>query len=432
MALNPIKGFKKYLDEFGETFILDAGGSRRSIFTTNPDLIQYVLQKNHRNYEKSEIQTDQLGKYIGYGLLTNSGSHWLRQRRLIQPGFHRKRMESLVTEMQRTIEQHCTDLNANIESGEPIEIQKFTLQLTFRVIARAIFTDGFTYDQMEELDDAMADIQSYVVYPIRLPFLRPVVKALGYEKKYVDLSEAIGDQMLERVNERRNGGQSKDDLLQMLIDSRYEDDGEPMADRQLIDEIMILFAAGHETSANALAWTIYLLGEHPDVKEKIRQEMTEQLASDEVPSMEKLRDLPYLTAVLEESMRLYPPAWISDRVALEDDEFEGIKIPKGMVVVPYFFGLHRHPDLYDDPLAFKPERMLAEEKKKRHSYSFLPFGGGPRMCVGFHFAMLEMQLAMIYLLRNYEFTCVGGQGPEPKPYLTLRPDRKIMMRVEKV
>lgn len=428
-ALNPVKGFQKYLDEYGETFLLDAGGSRRSIFTTNPDLIQHILQKNHRNYEKSEVQTDQMGKYLGYGLLTNSGHSWLQQRRLIQPGFHRKRMENLTEEMQRTIQKHCADLEPYLASGQPLELQKFTLQLTFRVIARAIFTDGFTYQQMEELDDAMTRIQQFIVYPIRLPFLQPVVKKLGYEKKYVDLSNAIGQQMLERVNERRNSNEAKDDLLQMLIDSRYEDTGEPMEDRQLIHEIMILFAAGHETSANALAWMIYLLDQHPEVKEKIRHEIATQLAPDEVPSMEKMRDLPYLTAVIEESMRLYPPAWISDRVALEDDQFEGIEIPKGIVVVPYFFGLHRSSKLYDDPLAFRPERMLAEEKKKRHPFSFLPFGAGPRLCIGLHFAMLEMQLTLIYLLRKYDFTFAGKSKPEPKPYITLRPDREIMMQV---
>lgn len=431
LAFNPLKGFGRYLEEYGPSFILDVGGSRRTIFTTDPDLIQYVLQKNHRNYEKSEIQTDQMGKYLGYGLLTNSGQSWLRQRRLIQPGFHRQRMQAIVTEMQHTIEKHCADLDATIASGEEVDIQKFTLQLAFRIIARAIFTDGFSYEQMEALDDAMTRIQQFIIFPIRLPFLQPVVKGLGYEKKYVDLSGAIGDQIMERVNARRNSGTPKDDLLQMLLDSRYEASGEPMEDRQLIDEIMILFAAGHETSANALAWMLYLLDQHPEVTATIRAEINEKLGPDEVPNMQQLREFTYLTATIEEVMRLYPPAWISDRKAQADDSFKGVEITEGMVVAPYFYGLHRRADLYEDPLAFKPERMLPEAKKQRHPYSYLPFGGGPRMCVGFHFAMLEMQLAMIHLLRHYTFTGRKGQNIKPKPFITLRPAQPIKMKVTK-
>lgn len=431
LALDPLRGFGRYLDEYGPTFILDVGGSRRSVFTTEPDLIQHVLQRNHRNYEKSEIQTDQMGKYLGYGLLTNSGHSWLRQRRLIQPGFHRKRLAGLNAEMQRTIERHCEDLDQAASTGEPIEVGKFTLQLAFRVIARAIFTDGFSYQEMEALDDAMARIQQFIVYPIRLPFIRPIVRLTGHENKYVNLSQRIGDQLMERVKARRRSGEVKDDLLQMLIDSRYEDSGEPMDDLQLIHEIMILFAAGHETSANALSWVIYLLERHSEVAQKVREEIAEKLNPNEVPDLEKLREMTYLTAVLEETMRLYPPAWISDRVALEDDEFEDLAIPKGMVVVPYFFGLHRNPDLFDDPEAFRPERMLPEAKKERHPYAYLPFGGGPRLCIGLHFAMMEMQLAVIHLYRHYSFSRVDDHPIRPKGIITLRQRDVLRMKVRK-
>lgn len=432
LARNPIQGFNRYIREYGHTFHLDIGGSRSSFVTIDPDLIQHVLQRNHRNYEKSEIQTDQMGKYLGYGLLTNSGSHWLQQRRLIQPGFHRQRMQMLVTEMQHTIEQHCKELDEAAAQEAIIPVEEFTLQLAFRIIARAIFTDGYSKAQMEELDATMTKIQEYIVYPIRLPFLRPFAKISGYDAHYIKLSKDIGDQIMERIKARRKSAESKDDLLQMLIDSRYEDTGEPMEDQQLIDEIMILFAAGHETSANALAWTIYLLAKHPDVKEKLREEIARELADNPKPDMAALKALPYLTAVLEESMRLYPPAWISDRVALGDDQFNDLKIPKDIVVVPYFYGLHRNPELYEDPHAFKPERMLPAAKKKRHPYAYLPFGGGPRLCIGLHFAMLEMQLAMIYLLRHYEFTAVDNREILPKPFLTLRASQSIQMRVTKL
>lgn len=426
---NPIPQFGRYIQEYGPSFHIKIGGSRQSYLTTEPDFVQYVLQKNSRNYEKSYIQTEQLGKYIGYGLLTNSGASWQRQRKLIQPGFHRKRIVSLITEMQRSIEQHCKELNEAAAKGTPVAVDVFTLQLTFRIIARAIFTDGFNQQEMEWLDDIMTRIQQYVVYPIRMPMLEPYFRITGQERKHLEYAAQVEEKMLERVYARRNqASEPKDDLLQMLLDSRYEDDGEPMEDRQLIHEVMILFAAGHETSANALTWLLVLLDRHPEEREKVRAEM-ESVLGDKVPEASDLKQLPYLTAVIEEAMRLYPPAWITDRVALENDEFDGIHIPKGMVVVPYIYGIHHSPALYDDPEEFRPERMLQKNKKQRHLYAFMPFGGGPRLCIGFNFAIIEIQLAMIHLLRHYDFKLLNSEPVVPQPYLTLKPKETVMMSV---
>lgn len=428
---NPIPQFNRYIKEYGPSFHIKVGGSRQSYLTTEPDFAQYVLQKNHRNYEKSYIQTEQMGRYIGYGLLTNSGESWLRQRRLIQPGFHRQRIIGLIDEMQRSIEQQCLELDEAAAKGEAISIDIFTLQLAFRIIARAIFTDGFSQQEMEWLDEVMTRIQQYVVYPIRMPILEPYFRLTGREQKHLDYSAQVERKLLERVEARRqSSAEPKDDLLQMLLDSRYEDNGEPMEDRQLIHEVMILFAAGHETSANALTWILFLLDQHPEEKEKLRAEFTEVLG-DKTPEAGDLKQLPYLTALIEEAMRLYPPAWITDRVALEDDEFNGIPIPKGMVIVPYIYGIHHSPLLYDEPEAFRPERMLPENKKERHPFAYLPFGGGPRLCIGLNFAMFEMQLALIHLLRHYDFELVNRRPVKAQPYLTLRPKEAVMMRVKK-
>lgn len=428
LALDPLGGFNRYIQEYGTSVLLDVGGSRRSIVTTDPDLIQHVLQRHHRNYEKSEIQTDQMGKYIGYGLLTNTGESWLRQRRLIQPGFHKQRMKGLVKEMQSTIAQTCAKLDQALEQQADVNISHFTLQLTFSIIARAIFTDGFNEQDTQKLNEAVDKIQGFVIYPIRLPFLRPIVRWIGLEAKYQQLSNDVGEQLMQRVNTRRASKIPQDDLLQMLLDSRYEDNGQDMEDAQLIDEIKILFAAGHETSANALAWILYLLAKHPEEADKARAEIAQ------LPhpiSMDALRQVPYLTAIIEEGMRLYPPAWITDRVALENDQFGDYTIPKNMVVAPYIYGLHHSEAIYPDAEKFLPERMLAEEKKKRHPFAFIPFGGGPRLCIGSHFAMLEMQLVLVHLLRHYAFS-PPEKTIHPKPFLTLRPAQPIRLRLAKV
>lgn len=428
LALNPLGGFNRYIKEYGPSVLLDIGGSRRSIVTTDPDLIQHVLQRHHRNYEKSEIQTDQMGKYIGYGLLTNTGANWLQQRRLIQPGFHKQRMESLVREMQSTIVQTCAQLDQALKQQANVNISQFTLQLTFSIIARAIFTDGFNEQDTRKLNEAVDKIQGFVIYPIRLPFLRPIVRWIGLEAKYQRLSRDVGEQLMQRVSARRASQTPQDDLLQMLLDSRYEDNGQAMEDAQLIDEIKILFAAGHETSANALAWILYLLAKHPEEANKARAEIQQLPHS---ISMDALRQVPYLTAIIEEGMRLYPPAWITDRVALEDDQFGDYPIPKNMVVAPYIYGLHHSEAIYPDAEKFLPERMLAEEKKKRHPFAFIPFGGGPRLCIGSHFAMLEMQLVLVHLLRHYDFA-PPEKTIQPKPFLTLRPAQPIRLRLARV
>ncbi|MEM9261464.1 MAG: cytochrome P450, partial [Bacteroidota bacterium] len=334
----PIDSFNRYFSQYGDNFILAVGGSRRTHLTIDADVFQHVLQKNHRNYEKSEIQTDQMARYFGYGLLTNSGQDWLTQRRLIQPGFHRKRLENLTTEMQAVIREQVDQLAIVSRRNDKINLHEFTRDTVFRIIVRAIFTDGFGDEESEWLSAVMDKIQAYIIYPVRVPFLRAPLRWLGLERKHVAITKAIRAHVQQKIDVRR-AGTPKDDLLQMLLDSRYEDTGEPMSDEQLIDEIMILFAAGHETSANSLAWTIWLLLRHPEELAKVRAEITSAAASGPI-DFEGVRRLPYLTQVIEESLRLYPSAWITDRVALKKDQAGTFDIQKGTVVGLFIYGLH--------------------------------------------------------------------------------------------
>lgn len=423
-ARNPLQGFDRYVREYGTSFFLKAGRYRRTLVTIDPEVAKAALQREHKHFEKSEIQSEQLAKYIGLGLLTNNGSDWLRQRKLIQPGFHRKRLSDLIVGMQaecRRIGREMIEPAA--KSGKPIELHELMTVLTFRIIARAIFSDGFSPQQTEEFSEAVTKIQSFVIYPIRLPFMRPVYKLTGHERKHKRIAREVGLQLLERVNDRRQSGQSKSDLLQMLLDSRYEDTGEPMSDQRLIDEIMILFAAGHETSANALTWTLHLLMEHPTIVERCREEIAREMPNGQA-DLETLSKLKYVQQVIEESMRLYPPAWITDRIATQDVEVAGIKLRKHDVVVPYIYGIHRSAAIYPDPERFDPDRMQADLKRSRHPFSYIPFGGGPRLCIGHHFAMMEMKLVLAYFLENWDFRrwVPSTLKVEPKALLTLRPN----------
>lgn len=424
----PIPTFLSYFQEYGDNYILSVGGSRRTHLTIDADVFQHVLQKNHRNYEKSEIQTDQMARYFGYGLLTNSGKDWLTQRRLIQPGFHRKRLERLTEEMIDVIRQQCDGLSDAAAAGAPVSLYAFTRDTVFNIIVRAIFTDGFTQEDTVRLNEIIDRVQAYIIYPVRVPFLRAPLRWSGQEKKHVALALEVRRRIQQKIEERRKQ-EPKDDLLQMLLDARYEDNGEPMSDKRVIDEIMILFAAGHETSANALAWTIWLLLRHPEQMLKVKEEIKKAAAVGPI-DFEGVRRLPYLTQVIEESMRLYPPAWITDRVALDSDAAKHYDIEQGTVIGLFIYGLHRNPKYWEEPDAFRPERMAPEQKKERHPMAFLPFGGGPRLCIGNHFAMLEMQLLLVELLSRYELTLLpGAEKVEGKPLITLHQDREVSVKV---
>ncbi len=274
----------------------------------------------------------------------------------------------------------------------------------------------------------MDAIQAFIIYPVRMPFLRKPLRWLGREGKYLAMATTIRQRLQERIDARR-AGEAQDDLLQMLLDSRYEDNGEPMADEQLIDEIMILFAAGHETSANALAWTIWLLLQHPEELAKVKAEIGAAKALGPL-DLDGVKNLPYLTQVIEESMRLYPPAWITDRVALGPDVANGYPIDPETVVAIFIYGLHHNPRYWPEPERFWPERMSAAAKKDRHPYAFLPFGAGPRLCIGNHFAMLEMQLFLAQVLGDYTFALATPAAEVGvKPYITLHMDREVGVRV---
>ncbi|MEM9525432.1 MAG: cytochrome P450 [Bacteroidota bacterium] len=427
----PIDSFTDYFGRYGDNFILAVGGSRRTHMTIDADVFQHVLQKNHRNYEKSEIQTDQMARYFGYGLLTNSGQSWLTQRRLIQPGFHRKRLENLTAEMQAVIREQGETLAEVASRGGKINLHDFTRETVFRIIVRAIFTDGFGAEESEWLGEVMDKIQRYVIYPVRVPFLRAPLRWLGFERKYLAMTKEIRAHVQRKIDARRAGA-PKDDLLQMLLDSHYEDTGAPMSDEQLIDEIIILFAAGHETSANSLAWTIWLLLQHPEELAKVRTEIN-TAAADGPIDFEGVRRLPYLTQVIEESLRLYPSAWITDRVALGEDQATTYDIHEGTVVGLFIYGLHRNPAYWEDPNVFRPERMAPAAKKARHPMAFLPFGGGPRLCIGNHFAMLEMQLLLVEVLSRFDFQLPAkADRVGVKPLITLHMDREVELGVREL
>ncbi|MBX2827750.1 MAG: cytochrome P450 [Flavobacteriaceae bacterium] len=411
---NPIPFHNQFFKKYGDTFSVRLNRKRYLLLSRDKEVVEYILRKNHKNYYKSKIQTNYLSKYLGNGLLTINGEYWLQQRRLIQPAFHKKKMEQLVGLMQKTIEKELEVLPLQ-QSTDVFPIMN---RLAFQVVAKSLFHVSAQEETLERLQYIIQEVQEFLVKEVRLPHKAWWFKLTGQVKKHLELSQESRLILRGIIEERKQSQENHDDLLDMLLATRYEDTGEPMTIKQLIDEITILFVAGHETTANALSFTTWLLGKHPEVQEKV---FAEALAVSEETNnpIEQIQKLEYTKAVIDESMRLYPPAWITDRENLEDDTLGGYHIRKDTLVGISFYELHRHPDYWEEPDQFKPERFMGVQKKKNAGV-YYPFGAGPRLCIGLGFAIYEMVLAVSHLVKNYKIT-TERESITLNPLITLKP-----------
>lgn len=430
LAANPIPVISDYLDQYGDTIGLHLGGVRPTLLTRDPGLIQHILQRNHRNYPKSEMSHG-VARYLGHGLLTSEGSYWLQQRRLIQPGFHRQRLAGLTQLMVGVIDECLAPVEAQARAqGGAVEVPVHELMTTtaFRIIARSVFSTSMTEAELQHLARLLTDIQAFYVRTLRQPYLRPWLGVSGQYRHHDGLAAEMRRLIMGYIQRRKAAiGPGPDDLLQMLLDARYEDTGLPMTDEQVLDEAAILLVAGHETSANALSWLWYLLARHPEEAARVRAEQAAVLGA-APPSFAELPRLPYSMQVIQETLRLYPPAWIVDRQAAEDDEYQGLPLPKGTLISAYLYGVHHSPRLWPEPEAFRPARFGPEQQREQVPYAFIPFGGGPRLCIGNQFALTEMQLVLLRVLRRFEVEWVEQPAVQMRPLITLRPRAEIRLR----
>jgi cytochrome P450 len=438
LAKDPLPVLNQTLAHYGDTVELFIGGVEKSILTRDPGLTQHILQKNHRNYAKSKF-TQGFSRYIGHGLLTNEGPDWLRQRRLIQPGFHRQRVAALTGLMQEITAETLAPVAAKAAGtggAVIVDVHELMTRLTFRIIARSVFSTNFPEAELDRLARLITEIQAFFVRSIRQPYLKPWFHLKGQFKYHDALAAELRSLLAGLIAQRQHanaqpGASPPDDLLQMLLDVRYEDSGEPMSRDRLIDESLILLVAGHETSANALTWLVYLLAHHPQEAESIQTEMASVLAG-RPPTFEDLPRLSKALHAVQETMRCYPPAWMVDRVALADDEYNGLRIPKGTLFSLYFHGLHHDAKYWPAPDEFRPARFAPGQERPVQANAYVPFGGGPRLCIGMQFALTEMQLVTLELLRQFDIEWVPSQPPVTmQPLITLRPrqDFKVQLRL---
>ncbi len=410
---NPLPFHHDNFNRLGDIFEVEVGFRKRIVFTRHARFIKQVLQTEQKKYQKSSLQTVDLAKYIGKGLLTSNGEHWRTHRRMVQPAFHKKKLQGLLQIMHEAIRNELS----RIQPNELQDVYPLMGDLAFQVVATSLFSRNDIQKQMADLKEVTESNQRMLIKEMRQPYLNWWYKLSGKIGHHLKLSKKARAILSQIITERINEPSDKDDLLDMLLKAQYED-GSSMSEEQLIDEVLILFAAGHETTANALGFTLYLLAKHPEVQEKAYQEIS-KIDWEKNLEMEDFRNLGYVKQCIEEGMRLYPPAYYIDRESIAKDEIDGYEIPKNTMLLLAIYELHRDERFWDAPKDYVPERFDPSNKKDFSDYYF-PFGAGPRMCVGNNFAMQEMIITVAEILRNYTLKS-DVEEIQINPLISLKP-----------
>lgn len=385
---------------------------------SHPESIKYVLQEHARNYNKDLVTYKMFQPMLGQGLLINDGPSWLHQRRLIQPAFHRKRLTTYGTLMIDATAAMLERWQACSERGMPLNMADEMMRLTLRIVGQALFTLDLG-QEASTIGPAVTTFLELLGDYVYRPF--PPLSVPTPRNRRLQLAIHALDQVVYRtIAEHRTREPEERDLLSMLLSAQDEETGQRMNDRQVRDEVMTLLLAGHETTANTLAWTWYLLSQSPEIEHRLHAELNEVLGG-RVPTVEDLPDLKYTRMVLEEALRLYPPACILSRKAIADDELQGYPIAANSMILISPYATHRHPALWEEPEQFVPERFTPERSAARPPYAYFPFGGGPRVCIGNHFAMMEAQLILSTVAQRYQLRLISGHPVEPQMLVTLRP-----------
>jgi cytochrome P450 len=398
-------------------------GPKRIYVLSHPDLIEEVLVTRAANFTKHYgLRSGK--RVLGNGLLTSEGDFWRKQRRLMQPAFNRERVASYGNTMVRLAGRMMDEWRVGQTRDLHADFSKLTLEIAAATMFGADDVTAAAGEVVVALKDLTAGFNNRLFRLVRLPDWVPTPGNLRRERAATRLDNIIFD-----LIRRRRAGNSHGDLLGILLSARDEDDGTRMSDQQVRDEALTLFLAGHDTTALTLSWTAYLLGRHPEVARLLEAEADTVLAS-RTPTPGDLPRLRYAEQVVQEVMRLYPPAPVIGRQAIEPCEIAGYQIPARGTVLMCQWVVHRDPRWYDAPDEFRPERWSGGLLRRLPRHAYFPFGGGPRVCIGNHFAMMEAILVLAAVARNWHFEVPSGEGSvRPKPAVTLRPEGPIRLVV---
>lgn len=419
---DPLGSFIRWRDEVGDVVRLRMGGPICHLLC-HPDLAREVLSEHGRRFIKPIHGRLGMARVMGNGLLVSEGSFWLRQRRIAQPAFHKQRIDGFAERMVHATADMLNEWERQ-RDGASFDVAKEMMRLTLRIVQETVLGTQPKGDSAR-----IGDAVGVVSHELERRFSRIFAPPAGVPtKSNLRFKHSIG--LLDRtvreiIAARRASDEPGQDLLSMLLESKDEETGEGMDDRQLRDEVMTFFLAGHETTANALAWTYYLLARHPEVARRMQSE-AQRVLGDRHATAADVKDLEFTRMVFSEAIRLYPPAWVTVRAPIRDETVAGYSVPAGtrLFISPYV--IHRHPDFWSDPEGFDPERF--RDPKTIDKFAYIPFGGGRRLCIGHAFAMMEGILVLATIAQRFHLELISGQRIEPEPQVTLRPKYGIQVR----
>ena len=399
-------------------------GSRRVYLFSHPDYIKDVLVTNNRNFQKSRaLQRSKI--VLGEGLLTSEGETHLRERRIIQPVFHHKRIKAYADVMA----DFASRIGADWKNGDVVDIHREMMRLTLAIVVKTLFGAEIR-SGADDIGKSLTTIVNQfprMLFPLseyldRIP--------LPGTRKFFNALDTLDATVYRLIEEARKSKEYGDDLLSMLLSAQDEQGGEGLTDLQVRDEVMTLFLAGQESTANSLVWTWYLISQNPGVEHKLHDELDSVLGW-RVPVVDDLKKLVFTRMVFSESLRLYPPAWTVVRRAVEDYRIDGYVVPRGADIYMSQYVVHHDPRFFRDPFKFDPERWIQKQASSLPQFAYFPFGGGPRLCIGESFAWMEGIMLIAAIASKWKMRLVPGQSVVPKPLITIRPKYGMKMIMER-
>ncbi|MCO5194318.1 MAG: cytochrome P450 [Anaerolineae bacterium] len=422
VARQPFDYLRNAWRQHGDIFRIDLGVTD-AVVLSHPRHVQYVLRDNARNYRKGGNMWTSVRTLFGNGLVVSEGDYWLRQRRMMQPHFHRRYITGLLDLMLTAIDEQMALWPT---SAETFNISAAFNDITMRVIVRTMFGTQVTDDEFDRLSTAMTHALDYLLIGIvgeSLPKWTP----LPGKKRY-EAARTTFDEIVYRVIARSRASEDDISLLGMLLGMVDAETGEQMTDEQVRDEVATVFVAGYETTAIALAWAVDFLARDAALQDRLSAEINSVIGQD-APDIIALRSLDLVKRTFQEALRIRPSAWFLPRLTVEDDEIDGFSIPAGTQVALMINHIHHHPEQWEAPERFDPDRFFKDVAQSRHSFAYVPFGAGQRQCIGRDFAYMEGQLILARLLQRYRIR-PNGAPAQPDLSTTLRPKGGVHIRLE--
>lgn len=398
----------------------------RMFISSDPSIIQEALVTKQKHFRKS-IAYREMRIALGNGLLTSEGDFWLRQRRLIQPAFHRNALEKLYKTMQFETEVWLNELETAVNKNSVVDIAPWITKLTSTIALKTLFSSD-NHQNNPEAARQIADAQEYVLWRVARPWLKPFFPILPKHWKFKRDIALFDASVYAMIQDRKNSHNLQNDLLDLLLHAKDEETGDFMSDQQIRDEVLTLYVAGHETSSNALAWACHCLTQHPELLEKLQTEAINGFQGI-TPGYPELSSLGYTKMVVDEVLRLFPPAHAIGREVVHEVTLQGETLAPGNILFMSIYALHRNPEHWEQPDQFIPERFTPENIALRSKYAYLPFGAGPRQCIGMQFALQEIPMILASLVKRFNLESVPGEPIRKESLLTLKPRPGVPLKM---